>query len=248
MLELVHCGVPSWDFEVAVVPHSEADRRCGLISGPLFTSKRYPWPQTHGTFHTPVIQVNLDDACLLSGLPLGDGLLQVWASDEINSYPDIHHRVIPECHLQEPLADLPMLVPGVNYDETFISTLGSSGTPEFLARGCRQIIGYSEAYFMVPDGPLSVFFCDLEVMDIGARARRLLNSYKTQAARCEIAGGTHLFGTFPTIQYSADERPQPLLSLDSDPPFWWGDMGHAQVYFEFLENAEVEFSCEWSTT
>lgn len=70
---------------------SSCDRLGNLISAPLFTSERYPWPK--GTKHEwaePILQVGLGWLGDLANLDLGTGLLQVWGPE-----PDPTFRTIP---------------------------------------------------------------------------------------------------------------------------------------------------------
>lgn len=118
----------------------EVDRRGDLLSGPLYTSGRYPWPRDGGRWREPVLQLDLERWGARGGRDVGRGLLQLWEPRTSGLI-----RVIPP----EALADPPSLIPserGGDYSSVFGHNDPETGRPEWLDRPGR-ITGFGSPFF-----------------------------------------------------------------------------------------------------
>ena len=70
-----------------------------LVGGPMFASKAYPWPETKGYPHAPLVQLELDAITQATGVNVGAGFLQVWRPIGFRTRPDrmapLEVRLIP---------------------------------------------------------------------------------------------------------------------------------------------------------
>lgn len=94
---------------------SSCDRLGNLISAPLFTSEKYPWPTgTEQEWAEPILQVDLKWLGEIAGLNLGSELLQVWGPE-----PNPTLRTVPRSELGSAMvAPVPDLESGA-YDWGF---------------------------------------------------------------------------------------------------------------------------------
>lgn len=93
---LEHGGI-AWRFLVDEMPLKAVDRSKSMLKGPFFITKEYPIPKTEdGKYMIPIIQADLRDLSKLRGVPLGDGLLQVWWTWNENQCRVIPRKVVSE--------------------------------------------------------------------------------------------------------------------------------------------------------
>lgn len=71
-------AAPSFDIEFDSCLVGSVDRAQSMLSGPFFTTKKYPIPGDGKALAYPVVQLDLRLASNASGVNVGDGLLQVW--------------------------------------------------------------------------------------------------------------------------------------------------------------------------
>jgi hypothetical protein len=100
-------------FDRALHEHRISDQ---VLCGFPYTSMKWPWPK--GENHRPmqpIMQLNLSNAGKLLGLPLGEGLIQVWGS--VGSKWKTLIRNIPQHDLCEALnQDYPLDAPWLDVD------------------------------------------------------------------------------------------------------------------------------------
>lgn len=66
----------------------DLDRCSSMISGPLYTSANFPWPDQSRGHVEPLFQIDLEWAGQTGGIDVGDGLVQVWMD---NSESKVRH-------------------------------------------------------------------------------------------------------------------------------------------------------------
>lgn len=212
-----------WSIKTEKTLSSLADRTRSMLAGPLFSCAKFPWPRENRKPMLPVTQVDLRLASKLRGLPLGDGLLQVFLGPSMSNW---EVRVVPRDVVD--LAKLSKVPPIRASDEYFVPTQWSEPDGEFDA-----ISGFS--------GPKISSNVQLE------EPKRLPQELrKTIQDVNAIKGndfGFHMFGTFYPNQYGPSERPPCLMLMDSKLGYFWGRFGCAQVFYEIREDG-VEFSFE----
>jgi hypothetical protein len=112
-----------------------ADRRGDLLSGPLYTSERHPWPHDGERWCEPIVQLDLTRWGAVGGRDVGQGLLQLWDPHDCGLV-----RVIPPGDL----TDSPTPPPS-EIAEDYAYALGDvgseTGRPAWLDRPGR-IIGF----------------------------------------------------------------------------------------------------------
>jgi len=82
LLRDVQRGGMAWKLDVSEKPFKDVDRRGSMLKGPFFITEEYPIPREpydDKRLMAPIIQADLRELSKLRGLPLGDGLLQVWS-------------------------------------------------------------------------------------------------------------------------------------------------------------------------
>ena len=75
---LSSCVVPRYVPVLRHVPSNRLDRKGSLIGGCAFCSNAYPNPEVEGEPMAPLVQLDLDDIKLTTGVRVGSGLIQVW--------------------------------------------------------------------------------------------------------------------------------------------------------------------------
>lgn len=238
----------AWEPEIQPMNPADLDRTVESLRSPVFSSEKHPWPQADGSPALPVLQVDLARASLKGGVELGNGLLQMFVplTDSLGRNPLF--RVIP-------------LVDVVASELTPVPTFQRIKMP-FVAMdwACSefdeddedthalQIVSYKPAKFMVQSlGSL------IDLVDIGnaehSALRKRIKAFDTLIKKSSAkwsASGVHLFGTFPSIQYKASERPSPLFCLQSEVwGFNFGD-GNGQLFFDLSRQGVARFSFDWS--
>lgn len=245
-LDVADCCAPAWPFMMERRKGAMIDRRSSLIGGPLFTSVKHPWPTREGLYATPVIQIDLQSLSDLSGLPIGRGLLQVWAFSG-NLLPRLETLVLEPVGLEDDLSEPPYLLDGFNYDAELES--GDRARPRWIAEGCSEIIGFDQPFFAVPQDPFEYLLEEMTAIVAELGDTRIITKLRRLEAllpSCRSLWGSFAFGSFNRFTYTADERPPVLICLGSDLPFWFSDIGQLQVFFSFDADGEPSFSADWS--
>lgn len=245
-LSVTNCAAPAWQLQTEIFTEAQLDRREGLLSGPLFTSASHPWPAQNGVYATAVAQIRLEDFSALSGLPLGSGLLQIWAHPPLP--PALEIRLVSSETMGEEVTSPPFLLNELNYDTELDDF--QYPRPRWASVGCHQIVGYEGPFFSYPTYELQNFrdesAVNLQSLGMSRNAARLRGLSRLDA-HCQNVFETHAFGSFERFTYSADERPPPLLCLGSGLPLWFSEYGQLQVFFTLdLLTGSIHFSADWS--
>lgn len=237
-------GAWAWDPVAESRAWADIDRQREVIMGPLFTCPAHEWPTRDGRPMAPLIQLDLARASQLSGLPLGDGLVQVWMPQEAVAGEDLYVRVVPRAAVN--LADL-TAVP------VMLADLDTLQSPDMLDTGF-QITGWGEPRYTTS---LALGFQDhytLKQLTADAALAQEIRAFDQAlaervrgSAACFSPVNAHLFGTFSEVQYAPQDRPQPLFCFDGEAlGIVWGDGGNAQLFFTLGADGAVDFSFDWS--
>lgn len=236
------------------VPVEKFKRVEPALSGPLYTSAEFPWPEVSGLLREPVAQFYLQDVGAMIGTDLGEGLLQLWVGP---GHADHLIRTIPT-NLVDPSLVTP--VPQRISNEYFSSShqqqrfsVGASGTwPKEDANGLRRV------WLIDGVGPKIMSWSKCLTADNDdPELEDLLESVEFEEYRDFIdllpsnslatdESDHHFFGNFDPIQYSVEEMPPTLLALESADPFYWGDHGNAQIFYEISRDSRPSFRFRWS--
>jgi WD40 repeat protein len=219
----------SWAYPVQVrkVPAETCDRTRPMFAGPLFTSDDYPWPERH----EPIVQFYLGETRNLTGVDLGEGLLQLWAPEEY--YNDEHFiRVIPVSEISgDSLTSPPEEALGAR-DLSFGGSLAWPQGPDVY-----QITRCSEG----------VLTWDEAIYDHGGTGIDLIDALMHFLPVCrshQLSPAPHFFGYCPPARHHYwPSHPPVLLAMESA----WGDViGNAQIFYEIQPDGSVKFTFEWS--
>ncbi len=217
-----------------------------MFSGPLFTSEAYPWPTDKNDRPLePICQIDLRIPSEKSGLPLGDGMLQLWMGGV-----DGRLRLISRQEVQaENLTPVPAfakeyvwpLSRGFRlFKKSDPWTEGYAMTAVYhpvLTVPGSLVTAYQNYSRDVPGKRLSIAF---DVMEEALQDEEIIY---------QSPGEIGFFGNFSNIQYSEIECPDTLMIIESGAPngiFLWGNCGNAQIFYEFTKEGAVEFSFSWS--
>lgn len=255
-------GTWSWSPILKAISAKKINRCGDVLNGPIYSCEGYEWPMHENLPMVPVIQLDLKRCSEVSGADFGSGLLQVWIGFKLFMGKDAFIRVVPadQVHMDKlqpvPFFDIEKLEEGW-------APMASFGwaKPEHDRELATQIVGYKHRRFTLPD-----IYVDTANMGIDAErweVEKLKNKRKKPDLSEEClqmiwqfvelrkyayenwGTGTHLMGTFDTIQYSQEERAFPLFCFDGEEKFNFGD-GNAQIYFEKDNTGKMSFSMEWS--
>lgn len=225
--------IESFDVAFEVYSPGETDRTKSMLSGPFFTSSKFPIPQTTLGMLYPIVQVDLRVASAIIGESLGDGLLQLWY--DLNAFDGVV-RVIPRSDVDMATCtgfdfEAPEKFDGfplpfnwksdpsgdqVRVMSSYKST-GIAGQPEYATLYLNDVSENHE----IPDNLFGL-------VDDFERSTTLKSS-----------SSLSMFGTFYPIQYSAaDVGKKCLFNISGD----WGSSGNAQVFYEISENGTVSFA------
>jgi len=240
--EQLATGAWAWDLVLEHKTPSEIDRLGEVLLGPVYTSHIHTWPEIDGVPLTPLLQLDLDRASSSAGVALGSGLLQAFVRADDRLGESVFFRTIERCDVErEKLHPIPSF--GTN-----LNGLASIewADPAAASPSCVQVTGIEGPRFTCCSiSELSELF-DLKALDEVSRTK----AGRFQEIVCQkrdqwSPGGFHLFGTFYPIQYSQADRDWPLLCLESEYGFNFGD-GQAQVFFSLTESGETVFYFDWS--
>lgn len=227
-------GTWAWEPKITKLSAEKVHRLSDMFSGPAFCCEGYEWPELHGRELLHIIQLNLRGCGEVGGVDLGSGLLQVFST---GGYKNLLIRVIPEEY-----AALENALPWPDFGES------NGRITDYL--NVRQIKGYKPKRFtsQLKSSTIQSIFKTSDLTSeesILRKIREFDRIVKSKEKKWDPAG-SHLFGTFYDIQYSAEERDSPLFCLDSDHGMLWGDCGTAQVFYKRKEGVGLEFYFDWS--
>jgi hypothetical protein len=225
---------------------TQEDRLETLFSAPLFTSQAYPWPtDKKGNPLEPICQIDLRIPSELSGLVLGDGVLQLWMDGV-----DGRLRLIPR---QEVEADNLTSVPACAQEYVWPLSKGF--------RLFKKSDPWREGYVMtavyqpvltVPESLVPAYenySRDVPGKRLSMAFDAMEEALQHEEIVCQGAGELGFFGNFSNIQYREIECPETLMIMESGAPngiFLWGGSGNAQIFYELSKEGAVEFSFSWS--
>jgi hypothetical protein len=226
--KVIELSTEGYNFVLDERSSGKTDRMKGMLSGPLFTSATYPIPLSKkGKQMVPVVQLDLKDATNISGLSLGDGLLQVWF-DDIDTYEDVT-RVIPREEV-----NLSNLTPfEFNKEGHWIL----SDEWPFLKDGSSlQILGYESAGIAAINTSFLSIYINGDTEDaFSEELIGLLEKFDDVATN-----SSDLFSGFYGIQYNAEDfapSRRCLIAIHD-----WSSLGKAQIFYEFNEKGKPSFN------
>lgn len=235
-------GAWAWDLVLEHKAPSEVDRMGEVMLGPVYTCDSHPWPENDGVPMTPLVQLDLDRASALAGISMGKGLLQAFVAADDRLGQSVHVRTIDRVDVdRERLQPLPKFNTNLN---GFASIEWAD--PGTAVPSCIQVAGIEGPRFTCCNiSELRELF-DLKALDAvpKAKAERFQELVRQQRDRWS-PGGFHLFGTFYPIQYSQADRDWPLLCLESEHGFNFGE-GQGQLFFSPKNSGETTFYFDWS--
>lgn len=226
--KVIELSTEGYNFVLEERSSGKTDRMKGMLSGPLFTSASYPIPLSKkGKQMVPVVQLDLKDATNISGLSLGDGLLQVWF-DDIDTYEDIT-RVIPREEVN--LSNLTSFE--FNKEGHWIL----SDEWPFLKDGSSlQILGYESAGIAAINTSFLSMYINGDTEDaFSEELIGLLEKFDDVATN-----SSDLFSGFYGIQYNAEDfapSRRCLIAIHD-----WSSLGKAQIFYEFNEKGKTSFN------
>ena len=237
-------GAWAWDPVSESRPRDEIDRLGEMVMGPLFTCQSYEWPYRHELPMAPLLQLDLARASRMSGLPLGDGLVQVWMPHKAVAGADQFVRVVPRAVVDRAgLTPVPAMPSEVDSLQSI-----DAQAPAF------QIVSWSDKRYTTPLAQGFQSYYKLKQLTTDPAIAKEIKAFdQTLAALVQGSSApfspvnAHLFGTFAEIQYAPQDCPQPLFCFDGGAfGLEWGDAGNAQLFCTFGVAGEVSFSFDWS--
>jgi hypothetical protein len=243
--EGLNCFRWSFPLKLRKVKVCKADRSKPMLSGPLFTSERHPWPKLKDRYREPVAQIDMKVAGGLVGTDLGEGLLQLWVGPD---YDDHLIRVIPAEDLaSEALSAVPDCVTVEYFEKAPFSAGSWRAWPDAEGKGhVHAIVGVKLKVLSWPSW-LKEADDDFDFDEkYGQEFHEVLREFLDLLPYRAPDEGHHLFGNFYDIQYTIEESAPTLLGLESSDPFGWGDAGNAQVSFHRTRGGKIRFGFNWS--
>lgn len=238
-------GAWAWDPVAENRAWADIDRTGEVVMGPLFTSPAHDWPTRAGRPMAPLLQLDLARASQLSGLPLGNGLVQVWMPHKAIAGGDQYVRVLPRAAVNwadlTPVPEMPADLDPLQSPETPGAGFQITrwGEPRYTTPVTQGFQAYYTLKQLTADAALAQ---EIQEFD-QALAERVSGS-----AACFSLTNAHLFGTFAEVQYAPQDRPQPLFCFDGKAfGMVWGDGGNAQLFFTLGADGAVDFSFDWSS-
>lgn len=243
----------SWRPITQAVTDHQVDRCGEVIMGPLYSCQEFPWPEASGFPMAPLIQLDLKKASEIGGVPLGDGLLQVWMPHDVNS-SSLFVRVVPRACVEVSQLTPVVMVPEEMSPLQVRDTVWSDEQEEFVHGPSFQITGYEPQRFtcqiahpIQDNHPVKTLTDAPEIQALIKDFDKKLKPLIKKGPKGFNPGDGHLFGTFTRVQYAASDMPKPLFCFESDDlGFMWGDGGNAQLFYEFGPDGQVAFTFNWS--
>ena len=225
LIKIVELSAESFDLIFENHLPSEIERTASMLSGPFFTCAEYPIPTSQSGMMYPMVQLDLQEVSAATGLPLGDGVLQLWyASDSFVG----EVRVIPRSGLLiEDVTAFSDQIPDAPYVGGPWCWL--SDTDDEVS----QIVGLESRGIQCQDGYLDMYSKYLHDQ-MSPELFEMLMKYKKLT---EFVSSLHMLGTFYPIQYSAaDIGMHCLFNIPN-----WGLGGNAEIFYGIDEHGSADF-------
>lgn len=237
-------GAWGWDPMSDSRPCDEIDRLGDVVMGPLYTCQAHEWPYRDELPMAPLIQLDLARASQMSGLPLGDGLVQVWMPHKAVAGADQYVRVVPRAAVDR--AGLTP-VPAMPSELDPLQSLDAQAQ-------AFQIVSWGDKRYTTPLAQGFQNYYELKQLTTDPAIAKEIKAFdKALASLVQGSSGpfspvnAHLFGTFAEIQYAPQDCPQPLFCFDGGAfGLEWGDAGNAQLFYAIGVAGKVSFSFDWS--
>ncbi len=221
---------------------SRKNRTQPLISGPLYTSEKYPWPMGKaGQPLEPICQLNLAETGSVAQIELGNGLLQLWMDGS-----DGVLREIPNDDVSlDLLAVVPEEITKFVWKHTMADRIYESMDP--WTHG-YVITGTGKRALTIPSTliNLDLFEPEFTCKSVDKAYFSLDRLKKNGMLSPSDSGHFSYFGNFDPIQYNESEKDDALFLMESGDIFTWGDCGNAQLFYRIIQDGKVEFSFDWS--
>lgn len=237
-------GAWAWDPVSESRPWDEIDRLGDVVMGPLFTCQAYEWPFRHDLPMAPLIQLDLARASQMSGLPLGDGLVQVWMPHKAVAGSDQFVRLVPRAAVDGAgLTPAPAMPAEL---DTLQSIDAQAPAFQIVSWGDKRyttpLVHGFQSYYKIKQLTTDPLIAkEIKAFDLALAALVGLPSAPFSPVN------SHLCGTFAEIQYAPQDCPLPLFCFDGGAvDLEWGDAGNAQLFCTFGVEGEVSFSFDWS--
>lgn len=242
---MLNCVAWSYPISSEEIITTDVDRMAPMLIGPLFTSDSHPWPMKGGKFLEPLIQFDLEWAGGLSGVNLGEGILQLWL-DSLSGRDDHEIRIIPkQDFLSELLSPAPEKISMSYFQDSLFFAGEMYGWLDKENEGASVIMTETGAPTLTWHRRLRDALVDLAYNMGGEGAARITTFLDFLPAESP-SPTPHFFGICAPVQYDAAELPSCLLALDSQGPYIWGDSGNAQIFYSPSKDGAVRFSFAWS--
>ena len=218
------------------------ERLATMFSGPLYTSELHPWPvNKRGKPFEPICQIDLTIPSQLSGLMLGDGLLQLWMDGVFGCL-----RLLPK-HEVQISALTPVADSVINHVWNHPKAMRLHGTNDPWLQG-HCVSAVLDPVLTIPQTLVSRFDerPELSGKMLNAAFDAMESALQADSAISRGAGQFGFFGNFYNIQYDEIDCPEALLLMETGDVFSWGDCGNAQIFYEFDKGGKVKFSFDWS--
>lgn len=232
-LRQIELSAESFDVTFDMCSPKDADRIKSMLSGPFFTSNKYPIPEVSSEMLYPIVQVDLRVASSIIGEPLGDGLLQLWY--DINAFKGVV-RVIPRPEVEMPMSTEFSFTPPKKFDGF---PLPSSWGSDPSGNQVRVMSKYKSTGISSQPEYATIYLNDVsENYELPDDLFALVNDFE-RTTNGKSSSSVHMFGTFYPIQYSAaDVGMKCLFHIAGD----WGSSGNAQVFYDIAKNGTVSFA------
>lgn len=234
------CRIFRWGHPLIVewVATSEIDRTRPLLSGPLFTSERHPWPNEDGVWLEPIAQIDLAEVGRLGGCDRGTGLLQAWMHGFEGWL-----RIIPVADVRRGLlTPIPGNVLAGDVQDDFNYRIGEDADPQW-AEYSFAITG-TKAPVLYPPWSFEATIHNALAYSLPGYVKGALRALLDALPENWSESAGHYFGNFDEVQFSTRDMPPTLLELGE--MFSWGDGGSGQLFYELTEQGP-RFSLQWST-
>lgn len=217
--------------EITAVAVGDVDRTASMLSGPFFTNPSYPVPNDSGAILLPIVQLDLQDLSNLSGVALGDSLLQLWCRTDWRCSSRGFIRLIPRIELKaESLTD---------FSNSIKTNFGESPIPsDFIfsidSETVNLITGYKSDGLQCQTGYLLSVYAEDVPEEILEPVFEEIEKFEQLTP---VKNDLHVLGSFYPIQYSSvDVDGFCLISFPQ-----WGSDCNAQIIYNFDEDGLPSF-------
>lgn len=227
------------------VEASMVNRLNSMFCGPFFTSNEFPWPEMDDRYAEPIVQLRLEEIQYISPVPIGSGMLQLWAGEWGE---DFLIRIIPPAELEEEnMSPVPECIEGEYYGEVrWGSALIAWPEDDYKKKVpiAYQITEFKSKKLSWPGDLEGLSFSleeELKDAQLVDKIRDFVSIFPCDRPSTE----PHLFGSFDPIQYDPIDANATFLALEGRPCFDWNS-GNAQISYWKNDKGKVEFGFAWS--